>query len=88
MRLDPLRSFSRDIDAIPDAKLRQRLKLVLLAIEAAGNIQQVPHVKKMKGHSKAFRIRVGDFRLGVFVEGDTVQLVRFLHRREVYRWFP
>ena len=88
MRLDPLRSFSRDVDALPDAKLRQRLREVLLVIEAAQRIQEVPNVKKMKGHTKAFRIRVGEYRLGLFLEGNVVQLVRFLHRREVYRWFP
>jgi len=88
MRLDPLRSFSRDVDALPDAKLRLRLREVLLGIEVAERIQQVPNVKKMKGHAKAFRVRVGEYRLGLFVDGHTVQLVRFLHRREVYRWFP
>ena len=88
MQLDPLRSFSRDVDELPDRKLRLRLRDILLVIESASRIQQVPNTKKLKGHPKAFRIRIGEYRLGVFVEGDSVQLVRFLHRREVYRWFP
>lgn len=35
-----------------------------------------------------YRIRVGDYRLGLALEGDTVILVRFLHRKEIYRYFP
>ncbi|MBP1468695.1 type II toxin-antitoxin system RelE/ParE family toxin [Candidatus Chloroploca sp. M-50] len=35
-----------------------------------------------------YRIRIGDYRLGLFVEDDTITVVRFLHRRDIYRYFP
>ena len=33
-------------------------------------------------------MRIGDYRLGAALEGDALVLVRFLHRRDIYRFFP
>ena len=41
MRLDPFRSFSKDIDRIPDGKIRERLMQVLLHIEQASTLTDV-----------------------------------------------
>lgn len=45
-------------------------------------------VKKLKGYDAFYRIRVGDYRLGFAISGNTIVLVRFLHRKEMYRFFP
>lgn len=42
----------------------------------------------MQGYANHYRVRVGDHRLGIIVDGETVILVRFLHRRDIYRHFP
>ena len=44
--------------------------------------------RKVKGEKKFYRIRVGDYRLGVKIEGETVTFIRFLHRKDIYRYFP
>jgi len=33
-------------------------------------------------------LRVGDYRLGMIIRSSDVTFVRFLHRSEVYRYFP
>jgi mRNA interferase RelE/StbE len=33
-------------------------------------------------------LRISDYRMGIFVENNTVIIVRFLHRKEIYRYFP
>ncbi len=35
-----------------------------------------------------YRIQVGAYRLGFVLEENTIVLVRFLHRKEIYRFFP
>jgi ribosomal-protein-alanine N-acetyltransferase len=42
----------------------------------------------LRGSSDFYRIRVGDYRIGVAVEGDEVEFVRCLHRRDIYGYFP
>ncbi len=42
----------------------------------------------MKGNNNRYRIRIGDYRIGIEVQGYQVEMMRVLHRREFYRYFP
>lgn len=57
-------------------------------IEAAEALEAVANLKKLKGEDGYFWVRIGDYRVGLYLEGDTVLFVRILHRREFYRYFP
>jgi mRNA-degrading endonuclease RelE of RelBE toxin-antitoxin system len=46
------------------------------------------NIKKLKGEINAYRWRIGDYRVGFFIENDTIIFARVLHRREFYRYFP
>lgn len=35
-----------------------------------------------------YRIRIREYLLGLEVEDGTVTMIRCLHRKEVYRYFP
>ncbi|WP_366514392.1 type II toxin-antitoxin system RelE/ParE family toxin [Moorena sp. SIO3I6] len=52
------------------------------------NLRDIKNIKKLKGEDNAYRIRVGDYRIGFFLKGDTIIFSRVLHRREFYRYFP
>ncbi len=54
----------------------------------AESLNELSNLKKLKGHSAAYRIKIKNYRVGFFVENDTVILSRILHRKEVYRYFP
>ncbi|MGA1264796.1 MAG: type II toxin-antitoxin system RelE family toxin, partial [Prochlorothrix sp.] len=53
-----------------------------------------PNLLKLKGYDTYYRIRVGDYRIGLEVlhQSDSGNLeivfVRVLHRKEIYRYFP
>jgi len=46
------------------------------------------NIKKLKGEGDYYRIRVGDYRIGMKVNDGVVSFVRILHRKEIYRYFP
>ena len=52
------------------------------------NLDSLKGVKKLHGHFFAYRIRIGDYRLGFFKENETIILVRFLKRADIYKLFP
>lgn len=81
-------SFLKDVRKIKDRALAMRVKNVTESLEHAAMLQEITHLKALKGSAGYYRIRVGDYRIGLRVEGETVTLVRFLHRKEVYRYFP
>ncbi len=81
-------SFLKDVRKIKERALAMRVKEVLEAIEQAETLQEIVNLKQLKGSTGYYRIRVGDYRIGLRVDGETVTLIRFLHRKEVYRYFP
>jgi len=80
-------SFIRDGKKIP-LILRSELGDAITLIENAKSLQDIPNLKKLKGNSTAYRIRINNYRLCFFYENETVTLVRFLPRKDVYRFFP
>ena len=80
--------FHRDLRRIRDNDLRDRIRDVIESIESASTIPEIPGIRKMTARGNFYRIRVRDYRLGLEIEGDVVTLVRFGHRREIYRRFP
>jgi mRNA interferase RelE/StbE len=56
--------------------------------ELAENLQQITHLKKLRGGENYYRIKLGDYRIGVIVENEVITFVRFLHRKDIYRYFP
>jgi mRNA interferase RelE/StbE len=48
----------------------------------------VAGLKKLKGGGNYYRVRVGEYRVGLVIEGDSVTFMRFLDRKEIYRYFP
>jgi len=83
------RSFDRDIDGINDKKLLRKLQAFISTIENADTIQEIPHIKKIQGYKSYYRVRIGDHRLGMeAISNKEVVLLRFLHRKDIYRYFP
>ena len=62
-----------------------------LAFKILPNIKdltELSNVKAMKGYSNRYRIRIGDYRVGIEVSSEHLEMMRVLHRREFYRYFP
>lgn len=81
-------SFIKDLRKIKDKDLLYRVKAIIETVEQAQSLDEIPNLARLKGWSKYYRIRVGDYRVGLAIEGDVVTFVRFLHRRDIYRYFP
>ncbi|MCL6539166.1 MAG: type II toxin-antitoxin system RelE/ParE family toxin [Roseiflexus sp.] len=81
-------SFAKDLKKIRSKKIRQQVQRVLEAIEHCTSPGDIPNIKRLTAEGPYYRIRIGDYRMGLVIDGDTVSIVRFLHRREIYRYFP
>lgn len=81
-------SFLRDLRKLPDDPVREQVRAAILSVESARDLRELPHVKKLAGGGPYFRIRIGEYRIGIRVDGDAVTFVRVLSRRDIYRYFP
>ena len=81
-------SFGRDVKRIRNERILAGVRQAILDVEAAAHWSDVPAIKKIRGTASAFRIRVDDYRIGLFIGGDQAEFVRVLPRRDIYRKFP
>ena len=81
-------SFTKDLRRVRDKGLLNRAKAVIETVEQAYSLSEISNLERLKGWSRYYRIRVSDYRIGLAVEGDVVTFVRFLHRKDIYRYFP
>jgi mRNA interferase RelE/StbE len=83
------RSFDRDVDRIKDKKVLRKLRTLISMMEKADTIHEITHIKKIEGYESYYRMKVGDYRLGMeMVSNKEAVLIRFLHRKDIYRYFP
>jgi len=83
------KSFVKDVDKIRDKKILHNLNKLIIELENSKSFTELPHVKKIKGYDSFFRIRIGNYRLGLEeISGKGICLTRFLHRKDIYKYFP
>ena len=90
MNIDIKNSFWRDLKKIIDPTLKEQVELVILAVDKAQTIKDIPELKKLKGYKNGiyYRIAVGNYRIGVNIENDLVTFVVFKPRKDIYKFFP
>lgn len=81
-------TFARDLKKIKDRALLKRVGQTISKVEQADKLQEIAGLKAITGPGPFFRLRIGDYRIGIVVEADEVEFVRILHRKEIYRRFP
>ncbi len=82
------KAFEKDIRKLSDKEVRERLREKIYALKSVDSLNEIAGLKKIKGYTDYYRLRIGDYRLGLEIEGQTLALVRFLHRKEIYKRFP
>ena len=88
MKVEFNESFLRDVKSVKDKSVLAKLKTAIETVEQADSLDNITHLKKMRGSREYFRIRIGDFRVGLMLEGDTLIFIRLLNRKDIYRYFP
>ena len=80
--------FSKNLRKIKDQKLLSQIKIVINECKLAQTLDDIKNLKKLKGYQTFYRIKIGDYRIGMAFINDEFIFTRFLHRREIYRFFP
>ena len=88
MNIDFRKSFEKDLIEILDPNLLPRIQEVIERVEQVEKLSEVSNLKKLKGEAEYYRIRVGDYRIGIKFNDSVVSFIRVLHRKEIYRYFP
>lgn len=88
MKVEFKGSFVKDLKSVKNNGLLKFVKDVIESIEKADSLSEIQNLKKLKGGNNFYRLRVGDFRIGILFKNNTVIFVRFLARKDLYKHFP
>lgn len=88
MKIEVRKSFEKDISNLSDKKLAETLLILIDQLEKCQSLSEIRHLKKMTGKGNYYRIRLGNYRVGLKAENESVLLLRFMHRKDIYKYFP
>ncbi len=88
MKVEYLESFYEDLETIQLPSVKKSIRRTIENAMDAKIPSEIRHMKKLQGFTDAYRIRVGDYRIGLFINSDIIQLARIVHRKDIYRLFP
>lgn len=87
MKIETSRSFQKDLKKLPPST-KENITKVIQFLYHAKTIDDFPALTKLKGYPNSFRIRIGDYRIGLHINDGRVILARVLHRKDMYKKFP
>lgn len=88
MKIEFLSGFEKDLSHTRDKILAKIILDCIVLFEKANKLSEVPNIKQLKGHSSAFRYRKGKYRIGFYLEDETVIFAAFDTRDKIYNRFP
>jgi mRNA interferase RelE/StbE len=82
------RSFQKDLQKINQININIKVKLLIENCMEASDILEITGIKKLVGFKNQYRIRIGQYRIGLVFKDETLIFVRILHRKDIYSYFP
>jgi mRNA interferase RelE/StbE len=82
------KSFVRDFRKVKENALAKAILEAINTVSDASSIEEIRNAKKLSGFKSAYRIRVGDYRIGCRLTNKKIVFVAFAHRKDIYKKFP
>ena len=71
MNIVVTKHFAKDVDKELNEQQKQQLAHILILITQSKTLSEIPDCKKLKGFKNAYRIRMGNYRVGFLFEDDS-----------------
>lgn len=88
MQTEITRKFQKQIAGCNDRRIKLKVLEIAEEVIAAESMTGIRNSKKLTGYKNCYRIRLGDYRIGIVVENNLVIFAAFDHRSDIYRYFP
>ena len=81
--------FLKELASLPQ-DTQSRIESIVFSELSSQNPFELGYLSKMKGYKDKYKIRVGDYRIGLTInkKSQTTICQRVAHRREIYKVFP
>jgi len=81
--------FEKDVLKIADTRILAKIRQILEQAKTANAISDITGIEGMAGHPNFYRIKFDyRYRIGIYLEHDTLQFLRVGGRGDFYKIFP
>ncbi len=88
MKVEFTAIFVKDLKKIVRKDILSKFREIVLEFERTDNLSEIGIIKKLAGSKNTYRIRIKDYRAGFYIINNSVLFKRFLHRKDIYKYFP
>jgi mRNA-degrading endonuclease RelE of RelBE toxin-antitoxin system len=88
MKVIVRKRFISDVAVIRSPEITEEVKFTLQYIGKCKGVEEIHEFKILRGHKNFARIKLGDYRMGVWFSHQTIIFICFKHRSNVYSFFP
>lgn len=88
MNVEITKKFQKQVGNCTDVRIKSEIKQIIEKADLAKTISEIRNIKKLKGHRNIFRIRLGDYRIGLVISDNSIIFAAFDHRSDIYKYFP
>jgi mRNA interferase RelE/StbE len=83
------KTFLKDLAKVVPVNRRQQIeKFVFEDLPVLSSIENAGNIEKMTGYKNHYKVRFGEYRVGLLKSNNTIELHRVLNRKEIYKFFP
>jgi len=82
------KSFHKALKKINQKSLFPKIEEIINECEKAASVQEISNIKKLSGFVHFYRIRIGDYRIGIEISNNTITFITIANRKDIYKKFP
>ena len=88
-RVEYTKTFLKELARLPQP-IREQAEVIVFRDLPSRDPFQLGFVEQMKGYQDTYKIRIGQYRLGLTLNkrSRTILCQRIAHRKDIYRIFP
>lgn len=89
MKLQISKRFVKDCEKINDKRILVKIREILATAQTIAHIAELSQLEEMSGHTGFYRLKFDyRYRIGLYLEGETLQFLRVGQREDFYKKFP
>ena len=88
MNVETTKAFLKQLKKLNNAVVNEEVKMFIENVIKSNSLAEVKNLKKLSGYTNYYRIRIGDYRIGICYDDNTLWLAAIAHRKDIYKYFP
>lgn len=89
MKVEFDKSFEKSLETLKNKSLFQKIEKTIIEFENSSSLTELSNIKKLTGYKFYYRIRIGEYRLGIEkIAENTFRFIIVAHRKDIYKLFP